>query len=183
MFPGLSCPEQLCDTHPSRGLQDRRQGPRCSVCSPTAGFGLWTRQAWQGKGELQAQQRWALTAGYSQAPSAPRACTEPHTEEMKLQPTISPRPYAAAQHFCFPPSSFLSAVQRVGAEPPPPCPQPRGSWARPGPVTRHTALGPLPGQAEAPLSLPHCRNPQPSLFPRAQLEPTRSCRAASPGRR
>lgn len=118
MSPGLSCPKQLGDTHPSRGLQDQGQGSRCSVCSPAAGFGVWTRWGWRGEGELQAQQGWALTAGYGRAPSAPMVCTEPHTEEMKVQPKISPpRPPCCSTALLLP-SAFLPVVQHVGAEPP-----------------------------------------------------------------
>lgn len=47
-----------------------------------------------------------------------RVCTEPHTEEMKVQPKISPpRPPCCCTALLLP-SAFLPVVQHVGAEPP-----------------------------------------------------------------
>lgn len=107
------------------------------------------------EGELQAQQGWALTAGYGQAPSAPRVCTEPHTEEMRVQPKISPRPPCCSTELLLP-SFFLPVCCAArGRRAATPLHTGQGELGMAWPC--HRALGPLPGQAEALLSPPHCR--------------------------
>lgn len=102
---------------------------------------------------MQAQQ--GLTAGYGQAPSAPRVCTEPHTEEMKVQPKISPRPLCCSTQLLLP-SFFLPVCCAArGCRAATPLPTARGELGIARPC--HRALGPLPGQAETLLSVPQCR--------------------------